>query len=175
MLSSIAVRLLIRENLLSLWIGSKIQELLTTSSIQHYCYLTVLSSGNLFFIYLIYFSQGFCRFLARQLVSFRIETPERLQIVIDKWFTLANSSNRCVIWFGMFWKIIIPPKYVDNLFENFSSPDICLARTLAKRACARTCQMLPILTERKEMAASSTGIRVGAWSKRGVQELETSK
>ena len=29
--------------------------------------------------------------------------------------------------------------------------------------------------DRKEMAASSTGIRVGAWSKREVQELETSK
>ena len=77
----------------------------------------------------------------------------------------------------MFWKIIIPPKYVDILFENISSSDICLARTLAKlaRARARNCQMLAILTERKGMAASSTGIRVGAWSKREVQELETSK
>ena len=56
----------------------------------------------------------------------------------------------------MFWKIIIPPKYVDILFETFSSPDICLARALAKRARAYLSDAADI--DRKEMAASSTGI-----------------
>ena len=49
-----------REPALVLWIDCKIQDLLTATSIQHYCYLTILSSGNLFFIYLILF---FLKFL----------------------------------------------------------------------------------------------------------------
>ena len=60
--------------------------------------------------------------------------------------------------------------------STFFSADICLARVLGKRARARTCQMLGAVDiDRKEMAASSTGISVGAWTKREVQELETSK
>ena len=54
-------------------------------------------------------------------------------------------------------------QYHPSMSTIFSA-DICLARVLAKRARARTCQSADI--DRKEMAASSTGIRVGAWSKR---------
>ena len=57
--------------------------------------------------------------------------------------------------------------------STFFSADIYLARVVGKRARAYLSDAADI--DRKEMAASSTDIRVGAWSKREVQELETSK
>ena len=57
--------------------------------------------------------------------------------------------------------------------SKFFSADVCLARVVGKRARAYLSDAADI--DRKEMAASSTDIRVGAWSKREVQELETSK